>query len=301
MKNRSPQMASKLVPIDRIQIDARHFKREIPEGAIQDRARSISDTGQIKPLFARVIGPAGGMHGLLAGELDLLALHELGEPQALCLVVGQCSDTTAREVSLRESLKANDLSLEERRRAMKELVFLYGREIPPGRSSDVSAGSTAKSKRGRPQSPQRQAIRRVAQELQLNERTIWRALQPEQDLGAGGQRRIGSDKQRLQAEPAEAAEAVVAVIKQLRGASQKMLNDWLSPLLGVLEDRKELRLDRAGVVDRASIVTLRDQLSRFLQLLDGNPRVRAKHLGIPIINRPRSVPQRSSSAVRSGS
>ncbi len=163
---------TKKIELSQIEEDPQHFRREIEQSQITVIAKSLGNVGLINPVTVRLL--ANGNYGVIAGMGRVIAARENGETTILAIVLEDCTDSQAKQLSLRENLDRS-LSDDDKKRARAELAELLTKIELERRTLDQGGGAPSR-KRGRPVSPSGEGKRRAAAETGVTVRTIENAI-----------------------------------------------------------------------------------------------------------------------------
>jgi len=174
---------TRLLPISGIRKSPFHWDRELTNEDIDDLADSFNSVGQINPLIVR---KNGTMYEYLAGERRYKAAGRAGWKSIKCTIV-HCSDEKAQEISLVENLKVKKPNSKEWKIGVAALIALKKVRIEEEdenkqrlernrRVDKPEATKDTKTKApGRPKTVHTRAIKEVAKELGVSEKTVTRA------------------------------------------------------------------------------------------------------------------------------
>ena len=120
----SPPTGIRRLELSSIVPNAYQPREEFAEGALDELAASIKQSGLVQPIVVRSTGNTGSWE-LVAGERRFRAMKQLGRSEVPAIVV-EADDQEAAELALIENVHREDLNPVERARGLMRLREVFG-------------------------------------------------------------------------------------------------------------------------------------------------------------------------------
>ena len=262
---------TKKIELSRIEEDPQHFRRAIEPSQITVIAKSMGNVGQINPVTVRLL--ANGNYGAIAGMGRVIAARENGETTILAIVLEDCTDSQAKQLSLRENLDRS-LSDDDEKRARAELAMLLTKMELERRTLDQGGGAPSR-KRGRPVSPSGEGKRRAAAETGVTVRTIENAIRSNKErtpktVATGAAPKIDTaDAEKLDNADDEefGEEGMLRAFDKLAHAVDRVRRQHLEPFVANIGEAKPAILARIELMDIEPLLSFREAWNRLIAAL----------------------------------